>query len=75
MEYDETRKTKQNKKIAILGKLKESILSEEVDSKGAEDLSKKVDNPDDAAQLIMKIERIMKSQKNKKNKTKTKTKF
>ena len=29
-----------------------------------EDLSKKVDNPDDAAELIGRIERIMKSKKN-----------
>ena len=61
MECDETRKTKQNNKTAILDKLKESIMSKEVDSKGVEDLSKKVDNPDDAAELIKKIERIMKS--------------
>ena len=37
---------------------------EEVDSKGVEDLPKRVDNPDDAAQLIERIERIMKSKKN-----------
>ena len=48
----------------ILDKLKESIMSEEVDSKGVEVLSKKIDNPDDAAELIKKIERIMKSKKN-----------
>ena len=34
-------------------------MSEEVDSKGVEDLSKKVDNPDDAAELIGRIEWIM----------------
>ena len=39
-------------------------MSEEVDSKGVEDLPKKVDNPDDAAELIGRIERIMKSKKN-----------
>ena len=64
MECDEKRKIKQNNKTAILGKLKESITSEEVDSKGVEDLSKNVDNPDDAAELIGRIERIMKSKKN-----------
>ena len=47
----------------MLDKLKESIMSEEVDSKGVEDLSKKVDKLDDAAELIKKIERIMKSKK------------
>ena len=39
-------------------------MSEEVDSKGVEDLSKTFDNPDDAAELIKKIERIMKSKEN-----------
>ena len=38
-------------------------MSEEVDSKGVEDLPKKVDNPDDDAELIERIERIMKSKK------------
>ena len=61
---DETRKTKQNNKTAILEKLKESIMSEEVDSKGVEDLSRNVENPDDAAELIGRIDRIMKSKKN-----------
>ena len=64
MKCDETRKTKQNNKTATLEKLKESIMSEEVDSKGVEDLSKNVDNPEDAAELIGRIERIMKSKKN-----------
>ena len=64
MRGDETRKTKQNNKTATLEKLNESIMSEEADSKGVEDLSKNVDNPDDAAELIGRIERIMKSKKN-----------
>ena len=64
MKGDETRKTKQNNKTAILEKLKESIMSEEVDSKGIEDLIKNVNNPDDAAKLIERVERIMKSKKN-----------
>ena len=34
MKDDETRKTKQNNKTAILEKLMESIMSEEVDSEG-----------------------------------------
>ena len=37
-------------------------MSEEVDSKGV-DVSKNVDNPDDAAKLIERKERIMKSKK------------
>ena len=56
MKRDETSKTKQNNKTAILEKLKESIMSEEVDSKGVEDASKTVDDPDDAAELIERIE-------------------
>ena len=63
MKGDETRKTKHNK-TAILEKLRESIMSEEGHSKGVEDASKNVDNPDDAAELIGRIERIMKSKKN-----------
>ena len=64
MKGDETRKTKQNNKTAIFEKLKESIMSEEVDSKGVEDLSKSIDSLDDAADLIEGIERITKSKKN-----------
>ena len=64
MKRDETSKAKQNNKTAILEKLKESIMSEEVDSRGVEDASKTVDDPDDAAELIERIERIMKSKKN-----------
>ena len=39
MKDDETRKTKQNNRTAILDKLRDSIVSEEVDSEGIEDLS------------------------------------
>ena len=47
MNSNETRKTKQNNnKTAILEKLMESIMSEEVDSKSIEDLSRNVDSPD-----------------------------
>ena len=42
MECDETRKTKQNNKTAILNKRKESIKREEVDGKGVEDLPRKL---------------------------------
>ena len=48
----------------MLDKLKESIMEEEVDSKGVEDQSKKVDNPDDAAELIKKIDKITKMKTN-----------
>ena len=64
MKGDEKRKTKQNNKTTILEKLKESIMSEKVDSNGVEDVSKNVDNPDDATELIGRIEHIMKSKKN-----------
>ena len=63
MKGDKIRKIKQNSKAAILQKLKESIMSEEADSKGVENVSKNVYNPDDAAELIERIERIMKSEK------------
>ena len=42
----------------------ESIMIEEVDSEGIENLSSSVESPDDAAELIGKIERIIKSKKN-----------
>ena len=42
----------------------ESIMIEEVDTEGIEDLSRNVESPDDAAELISKIERVMKSKKN-----------
>ena len=45
-------------------KLRDSIVSKEVDSMGAEDLSRNVDSRDDAAELIERTERIMKSKKN-----------
>ena len=64
MKDDETRKRKQNNKIAILEKLMESIMSEEVDSKGIEDLSRNVGSPDNAAKLVGRIERIIKTKKN-----------
>ena len=68
MKDDEMRKTKQNNKTAILDKLRDSIVNEEVDSMGVEDLSRNVDvwmsSLDDAAELIERIEHIMKSNKN-----------
>ena len=63
MKGEEIRKTKQGK-TTILEKLIESIMSEEVDSEGIEDLSRNVDSPNDAAELIGRIERIMKNKKN-----------
>ena len=64
MNSNETRKANRNNKTGILEKLMESLMSEEVDSKGIEDLSRNVDSPDDAAKLVGGIERIMKSKKN-----------
>ena len=52
---------KQNNKTAILEKLKGSIMSEDVDSKGLEDLSRNVENPDDAAEPIESIMKIKKT--------------
>ena len=63
MNCNKTRKAKGNNKTAILEKLIESIMSEEVDSEGIEDLSRNVDSPDDVAKLVGRIERIMKSKK------------
>ena len=64
MKDDETTKAKQNNKTTIFEKLRDSIVSEEVDSMGAEDLSRNADSRDHAAELIERMERIMKSKKN-----------
>ena len=64
MNSNEAGKAQQNNKTAILEKLMESIMSEGVDSKGVEDLSRNVDSPDDAVKLVGEIGRIMKSRKN-----------
>ena len=39
-------------------------MSEQTESKGIEELAKKVDNPDDAAELIKKMDKMIKSKKN-----------
>ena len=36
-------------------------MSEEILSKGIEELAKKVDNPDDPAELIKKLDKMIKS--------------
>ena len=64
MKDDETKKAKQNSKTTIFEKFRDSIVSEEVDSMCAEDLSRNVDSRDDAAELIERMGRIMKSKKN-----------
>ena len=48
----------------ILEKLRESIISEQTESKGIEKLAKKVDNPDDAAELIKKMDNMTRAKKN-----------
>ena len=60
---DETGKTYKPSKSMILEKLRESIMSEKIESKSVEELAKNVDNPDDAAELIKKIIKIIKSKK------------
>ena len=64
MNSNETGKAKQNNKTVIFEKLIESIMSEEVDSEGVEDLSRNVDSPDDAVKMVERIERIRKRKKN-----------
>ena len=39
-------------------------MSEQIESKGIKELAKNVDNPDDAAELIKKVDNIIKSKKN-----------
>ena len=63
MSYNEAVET-QESKTAILDKLMESIMIGEVDCKDIENLSSSVKSPNDAAELISKIERVIKSIKN-----------
>ena len=63
MNHNETVKNQENK-TAILEKLMESIMIGEVDCKDTENLSSSVKSPNDAAELISKIERVIKSRKN-----------
>ena len=39
-------------------------MSEQIESKGVEDLSKKVDNPDDVVELVKRIDKMIKNKKN-----------
>ena len=63
MSYNEAVK-KQESKTTILEKLMESIMIGEVNCKDIENLSSSVKSPNDAAELISKIERVIKSRKN-----------
>ena len=63
MNYNEAVK-KQQSKTAILEKLMDSIMIKEVACKDIENLSSSVKSPNDAAELISKIERVIKSRKN-----------
>ena len=64
MNSNEVEKEKKNNETAIFEKLMESIMSKEVVSEKVEELSRNVDNLDDAVKLVEKIERIIKSKKN-----------
>ena len=64
MNSNEAEKEKENNKTTIFEKLMESIMSEEVESEGIEDMSRNVNNFDDAVKLVGRIERIIKSKKN-----------
>ena len=64
MNSSEAEKEKENNKTAIFEKLMESIMSEEVESEGMEDLPRNVKSFDDAVKLVGRIERIIKSKKN-----------
>ena len=57
--------TQNQVRMQYLEKLCESIMTKEFESKGGiEELSKNVDNPDDAVEVIKKIEKIIKNKKN-----------
>ena len=55
------------KKDQILQKLRESLIKskeEEIDTKGLEQSIKNTDNPNDAAELVKKIDKLIKCNKN-----------
>ena len=62
MNYNDEVK-KQQSKTAILEKFMESIMIMEVDCKDIENLSSSVKSPNDTAELISKVERVIKSRK------------
>ena len=64
MNSNEAEKEKENNETAIFEKLMESIMNEEVESEGIEDLSKYMNSFDDAVKLVRRIEHIIKSKKN-----------
>ena len=63
MNYNEAAKEQESKTV-ILEKLMESIMIGQVDCKDIKNLSSSVKSPNDAAELISKIERVIKSRKN-----------
>ena len=63
MNYNEDVK-KQHSKTAILEKIMDSIMIGEVDCKDIKNVSSSVRSPNDVAELISKIERVIKSRKN-----------
>ena len=63
MNYNEDVK-KQHSKTAILEKIMDSIMIGEVDCEDIENVSSSVKSPNDVAELISKIERVIKSRKN-----------
>ena len=68
MEYDETSKKNSVSKEKILEKLCKSVLSKQTESEGVEGLAKKlaenVKNPDDAAELIKKMDKMIGTKRN-----------
>ena len=48
----------------ILDKLRESMMSEQLLSKGIKELAKKVENPNGTAELIKKMDKVINSNKN-----------
>ena len=61
---NEAEKEKENNKIAIFEKLIKLIMSEEVAGESIEKFSRNVNSLDDAAGLVGRMERLIKSKKN-----------
>ena len=56
-------KDEESGKTVILDRLRESLMLGQIESKSVEELSKNVDNADDAVELTKKIGKVIKSKK------------
>ena len=66
MGFDETRKQPRFSKEYVFEKLRDSLINskEEIETKGLEQLIRSTDNPNDAIELVKKLDKLTKCSKN-----------